>query len=79
MTEAISEITSYISANDGTRLFYRQYPVENERGGILIVHGVGEHSGRYQRLTQDLTAKGMSIFSYDQRGHGQSSGKRGHV
>lgn len=79
MTETISEITSYVSANDGTKLFYRQYPVENERGGILIVHGVGEHSGRYQRLTRDLTAKGMAIFSYDQRGHGQSSGKRGHV
>ncbi len=79
MTDKISEITDHVTAKDGTRLLYRQHPVENERAGILIVHGLGEHSGRYARLTENLTSAGFSVFSYDHRGHGQSQGKHGHI
>lgn len=79
MADKISEVTGHVSANDGTQLFFRHHRVENEKAGILIVHGIGEHSGRYRRLTEVLNADGASIFSYDHRGHGLSSGKRGHV
>ena len=79
MTDKISEITDHVTAKDGTRLLYRQNPVENKRAGILIVHGLGEHSGRYARLTEHLASAGFSVFSYDHRGHGQSQGKRGHI
>lgn len=79
MTEKISEITDHASSKDGIRLFYRHHPVENARAGILIAHGLGEHSGRYARLTKDLTSAGFTVFAYDHRGHGQSQGKRGHI
>lgn len=43
----------------------------------MIVHGLGEHSGRYERLATRLHAQGWSIVAYDQRGHGLSGGPRG--
>jgi lysophospholipase len=45
----------------------------------VIVHGLGEHSGRYQPLVRALQGHRISIASQDQRGHGRSEGRRGHV
>ena len=44
---------------------------------VLIVHGLGEHSGRYERLAQRLVDAGNCVRAYDQYGHGQSQGPRG--
>ncbi len=79
MRQPASEITGKITAKDGTNLFYRQNPVENERARILLVHGIGEHCGRYAHVIDRLKAKGISTWTYDHRGHGSSDGKRGHV
>jgi alpha-beta hydrolase superfamily lysophospholipase len=49
------------------------------RARLLLVHGVGEHCGRYGRLVQGLTVQGVEVISWDQRGHGLSTGRRGHV
>ncbi len=49
------------------------------RAVILLVHGFGEHGGRYNYLTDYLVAKGYTIHSFDLRGHGRSPGPRGHV
>ncbi len=46
---------------------------------LLLVHGVGEHSGRYHWLAERLTAQGVAVHGWDQRGHGLSAGRRGHV
>jgi alpha-beta hydrolase superfamily lysophospholipase len=46
---------------------------------IALVHGMGEHSGRYRRLAEFFTARGIAVISYDQRGHGKSEGKQGHI
>jgi alpha-beta hydrolase superfamily lysophospholipase len=62
---------------DGQRLFMRDWPLPEARGSVLIVHGLGEHSGRYQRLAQWFNQRGYAVRSYDQRGHGQSPGRRG--
>ncbi|MEO8998068.1 MAG: lysophospholipase [Rhodanobacter sp.] len=62
---------------DGQRLFLRDWPLPQARGAILIVHGLGEHSGRYQRLAQWFNQRGYAVRSYDQRGHGQTPGQRG--
>jgi alpha-beta hydrolase superfamily lysophospholipase len=45
----------------------------------LLVHGLGEHSGRYLALAEWLQAGGDTVHAYDQRGHGLSSGARGHI
>lgn len=79
MRTDITEITEQVDTGGGIRLFFRDSRVENERAGVLIVHGVAEHSGRYARLTQELADIGIRTFAYDHRGHGMSSGKRVHI
>lgn len=68
-----------VTATDGLRLFVRRRDVANARGQIAIVHGFGEHSGRYDRLGLHLNAHGYSVTAYDHRGHGLSDGLPGHV
>ena len=46
-------------------------------GIVLIVHGLGEHAGRYEGVAQQLTQSGFAVLGYDQRGHGRSDGQRG--
>ena len=71
--------TSYtIPSSDGIDLFIRDYSLQNSNKVILIIHGLGEHSGRYLKLIQDFNDKNISVFTIDIRGHGKSGGKRGH-
>lgn len=49
------------------------------RAHLLIVHGYGEHSGRYEHLADALTALGIEVHAYDLRWHGKSPGKRGYI
>ena len=66
---------------DGTSLFVSDYllPVGDCRGGVVIMHGIGEHCGRYRHVAQFLNEAGWSVRCYDHRGHGQSQGGRGDV
>lgn len=45
----------------------------------MLVHGIGEHSGRYERVGAHLAARGFDVLAFDNRGFGQSGGKRAHV
>ncbi len=47
------------------------------RAMVLMVHGLGEHAGRYGHVAERLLDWGFAVRAYDQRGHGQSSGARG--
>ena len=47
------------------------------KGIVLIVHGLGEHAGRYEGVAQLLLQSGFAVRGYDQRGHGRSDGQRG--
>ena len=62
---------------DGQSLFLRDWPLPQARGAVLIVHGLGEHSGRYQRLAAWFNQRGYAVRGYDQRGHGKTPGRRG--
>ena len=62
---------------DGQPLFLRDWPLSPARGAVLIVHGLGEHSGRYARLAQWFNQRGYAVRGYDQRGHGRTPGQRG--
>lgn len=70
-----------ISAADGTRLHVSDYllPAGQARGSIVLMHGLGEHSGRYQHLAHFFNSCGLSVRCYDHRGHGRSEGRRGDV
>ena len=50
---------------------------EPARGVVLLVHGLGEHAGRYDHLANCLSRWGFQVCAYDQRGHGESTGVRG--
>ncbi|MDB4908208.1 MAG: alpha/beta hydrolase fold protein [Gemmatimonadetes bacterium] len=49
------------------------------RGAIMLVHGLGEHSGRYAHVATALAAAGFTVRAYDQRGFGRSPGPRGTI
>ncbi|CAN5812471.1 alpha/beta hydrolase [soil metagenome] len=70
---------STFTAVDGTHLYYRSLRPAKERAVLVLVHGLGEHSGRYERLSRTLADAGVAVFAFDLRGHGRSPGKRGHV
>ena len=72
-------IEETVTATDGLRLYMRRHELPNSRGEILIVHGFGEHSGRYIELTNYLVSHNYSVTAYDHRGHGLSDGLPGHV
>lgn len=72
-------IEETVTATDGLRLYLRRSEVPDARGEILIAHGFGEHSGRYEALTEHLTSHNYSVTAYDHRGHGLSDGLPGHV
>ncbi|HVE71713.1 MAG TPA: lysophospholipase [Thermoanaerobaculia bacterium] len=60
-----------------TDLHITRSPVENPRGTVLIVHGVGEHSGRYGHITALAHELGFDVVAYDHYGHGRSPGRKG--
>lgn len=67
---------------DGTRMFACEWSLDTEntiKAVIGIVHGMGEHSGRYSHVAEMLNAEGYAVFGFDQRGHGLTVGKRGHT
>ena len=63
----------------GTELFWRVWDAPRPRASLLLVHGLGEHSGRYDPFARTLAREGTSVFSFDLRGHGRSGGPRGDV
>jgi len=69
-----------LTTPDGLALHVRAWPAQGESiGTVLIVHGLGEHIGRYAHVAVRLNAWGWSAVGYDQRGHGRSSGARGQL
>jgi alpha-beta hydrolase superfamily lysophospholipase len=54
-------------------------PPQNCKAVVVLVHGLGEHAGRYRQLAHWLTEGGYALLVYDQQGHGQSGGQRGHA
>jgi alpha-beta hydrolase superfamily lysophospholipase len=67
---------------DRTATFVRDWPVPDgvaRRGSILLVHGLGEHCGRYGHVAHILTGLGLQVRGYDLRGHGRSDGQRGSI
>jgi alpha-beta hydrolase superfamily lysophospholipase len=67
-----------LTASDGTRLHVTDWPATGPAlGTVLLVHGLGEHGGRYAALATALNAAGWHVVAHDHRGHGRSDGPRG--
>lgn len=70
---------SIIHSYDGVELYCQQDIPENPKAIVVIVHGLGEHSGRYNYVTEVLNSSGYGVFRFDNRGHGKSGGARGYL
>ncbi len=55
------------------------YPVDQSKSAVLMVHGYGEHIGRYDKLAKRLNQVGCNVYGFDFRGHGLSSGSKGAI
>ena len=69
----------HINGVDSTKLYGQAWALKNPIANIYLVHGFGEHSSRYHAEASRLNAAGYSVYTYDQRGHGQSEGLRGYI
>ena len=81
MAREQSESTlSTFTASDGDNLAVQDWPLpegEAERGTVVLVHGLGEHAGRYEHVARRLNEWGFFVRGYDHYGHGESGGERG--
>ena len=70
----------YIILKNKNKIFIRSWlPEQKAKKCILIIHGLGEHSGRYEDFGLRLTKKKNGIYSFDLPGHGNSDGRKGHI
>jgi alpha-beta hydrolase superfamily lysophospholipase len=71
-----------LSAADGTPLFVADWPLGSAAAsgdGIVLMHGLGEHCGRYAHVARFFNDCGFAVRAYDHRGHGRSGGAHGDV
>jgi alpha-beta hydrolase superfamily lysophospholipase len=71
----------FLQAEDGLTLEGIRWRVEKKdtKAAVFLIHGLGEHTRRYEHLAAELTAGGYAVLGIDLRGHGRSEGKRGHT
>jgi len=76
----VNESTDTLKTADGLDLYLRRWQAEApHQWTFVIVHGLGEHGGRYQHLAAWFTPLGATVYAMDHRGHGRSGGQRGHA
>lgn len=75
--------SGFTTSFDGARLFTRTWlPAGDSVGVLQLVHGMAEHSGRYEAFARRLTAAGWAVYAHDHRGHGHTAvdaGALGHL
>jgi alpha-beta hydrolase superfamily lysophospholipase len=66
------------TARDGAILFWQEWlPEGDPRAVVVLIHGLGEHSGRYSHLAERFVAENIAVLTQDNRGHGKTPGGRG--
>ena len=68
--------TDTATTRDGIRILTRHWAADAPRAGVLFVHGLGEHSARYDHVGDQFAAAGLECFGWDHRGFGASAGER---
>jgi len=76
----VKEQTRHFEGTKGLQLFWQAWlPDGPPKAVVVIIHGAGEHIGRYANMVNALIPAGYLVAGYDQRGHGRSEGQRGHI
>ncbi len=68
---------SSLSGQAGELAVYDVPDSDTTQATVLIVHGLGEHAGRYTHVADALLQAGFAVRAYDHQGHGRSAGRRG--
>jgi acylglycerol lipase len=72
--------TQQLTASDGVKLYWQAWEPDGiAEATVCLLHGLGEHAGRYDHVARAFTAKGIAVHAIDLRGHGRSEGPRGHT
>jgi alpha-beta hydrolase superfamily lysophospholipase len=71
--------TDYLHINEKIKLAFFQMYSPNSQIGVILIHGLAEHKGRYDYFMTKLYDHNISVFAVDLRGHGESSGSRGDI
>ena len=72
----------HFSSHDGTKLYHQSWQPSQAEGCkaiLVLVHGSGEHSGRYDNVVNYFEDRFYALYGFDFRGHGKSEGKVSHV
>ena len=69
---------SWVS-KDRSHFYAVEWRPARPKAAVLIVHGLGEHCRRYDPIAETFCARDVAMLGYDQRGHGRTDGKRGHI
>lgn len=64
---------------EGETIFAQGWNPAQTKGVVCIIHGFNEHSSRYEHVAKKLGEAGYAVLTYDEFGHGKTTGKRGHV
>ena len=68
------------NSKDNLHIFARYWKPDGDvKGTICVVHGLGEHAGRYTHVGEFFSTNGFALLAADMRGHGKSEGQRGHT
>lgn len=68
------------NTDDGETIYAQKWILENNPKAIIIlVHGLGEHIGRYDHVANYFNQRNIAMFGFDHRGHGKTTGRRGHI
>lgn len=66
-------------SKDGLQFYAQEWRPDGEiRAAVALIHGLGEHSGRYQHVAQAFNRRQFGVMALDHRGHGRTKGVRGH-
>eukprot|EP00443_Scrippsiella_acuminata_P085493 CAMPEP_0115400800 /NCGR_PEP_ID=MMETSP0271-20121206/15545_1 /TAXON_ID=71861 /ORGANISM="Scrippsiella trochoidea, Strain CCMP3099" /LENGTH=359 /DNA_ID=CAMNT_0002824667 /DNA_START=25 /DNA_END=1104 /DNA_ORIENTATION=+ len=79
LNSGLSNVEDFIPNADKQRLLYRRYdpaPIDQAVAQLCMVHGFGEHSGRYVEFARSLSERGIVVHTIDMRGFGLSGGSR---
>ncbi len=68
-----------ISLAGGKSIYTQEWKPDHAKAAVVLVHGLGEHSGRYQHVAGAFNRAGYALLAADLPGHGQTGGPRGHI
>lgn len=72
-------MTEHILSINDASINLRSWLTDEAKGNMIIVHGLGEHGGRYVEFAETFNSFGYNVFAHDHQGHGKSSGNKGHI